>query len=589
MDPNISHSYSKCEHCGGIAHESFHVGPGVQYGYRIDWSDGHAHLPMFNKDRLPYFPAFLEKGYTGLKLNEDLCQWCGKITRHEYVEEKSLPADTKCMDRLKATIDDIKQFIETTKIKPDLEVHLQKQIWRQYNDKIRDNPFAFVSDEYEKENLRKLYNLISDKDEEDRLVKSEIARELGLFSKSLTLLQKEFKDYNNKAEAIWIEILCKYERRDIRRKGYHYDDDEYRESLARFTHVNEELENLIKSRDREIQEKEKELGVGGAGCLIALVVAIIFGFNGSWVFVGAAIVVGFIFVGIAESIEGDKDKKLKPITTKYRLTYISKPTGGRAKEDIKLHPPSLIKIDGEDTSEITPQEINVSEQENDTKPDKEETHPSHKREKNYDHSKSFKKRKKLTRQLNEYYQEVDAIEKECGFEDDIGARASVYEGLIDWEDAAGFEHEDKKDKWFRIMDEIEKRESSVEKLDDQLMKTPLVQACQDCERIYVSNSILSSLSIDAIKSVIENGIDEMEEDGSLTKTQQFRSAQTGITHSINIYFSNERDVYDLVVTEDTGTDLGAQEVGVSQFYDIRTKINYALSQIHQSGSSSMNN
>lgn len=195
----------------------------------------------------------------------------------------------------------------------------------------------------------------------------------------------------------------------------------------------------------------------------------------------------------------------------------------------------------------------------------------------------------MARELKGYYSEVASIEKDCGFANAPGIRASIYEGLIDWEDAAGFSNKDKREVWFRLINEIEKRESSIDILDGHLEGAPLFQAFQNCQKVYVANSLLSELSIDTVKSIIETGIDEMEEDGGLAKTQSFRSSQTGITHSIDVYFIAEDASYNLVVVEDSKKSLGIQEVSVAHFHNIREKIDFALSEIHRSGSDNMNN
>lgn len=77
----------------------------------------------------------------------------------------------------------------------DKEFYLRLQAWWVSNDKYRQNPSNNVSlTAEEKRNLDFLYSMLEVGDPSDRIMKAEIARELGRYEECLTLLNHKFDD-----------------------------------------------------------------------------------------------------------------------------------------------------------------------------------------------------------------------------------------------------------------------------------------------------------------------------------------------------------------------------------------------------------
>lgn len=76
---------------------------------------------------------------------------------------------------------------------PEKERYLRIRAWWAANDRYRV-PLEQVSNEQQPDNLRKLATLLDEKEPNDRLMKAEIYRELGMFDESLSCLDVEFPE-----------------------------------------------------------------------------------------------------------------------------------------------------------------------------------------------------------------------------------------------------------------------------------------------------------------------------------------------------------------------------------------------------------
>jgi hypothetical protein len=98
---------------------------------------------------------------------------------------------------------DLLNFISSSKPSGKNETNLRLISWRTANDAWRSHPFAKSRfSEEQKNNMRTLSHLLDDTDEIQRILKAEIARELGEFNNCKRLLFYEFADQFSYAASI---------------------------------------------------------------------------------------------------------------------------------------------------------------------------------------------------------------------------------------------------------------------------------------------------------------------------------------------------------------------------------------------------
>jgi len=91
------------------------------------------------------------------------------------------------------TEEDYLHYLGTVKIDKEKEFYLRLQAWWASNDKYRQNPSNTVSLTIEeKRNLELLFSMLEVSDPSDRIMKAEIARELGRYEECLSLLNYNF-------------------------------------------------------------------------------------------------------------------------------------------------------------------------------------------------------------------------------------------------------------------------------------------------------------------------------------------------------------------------------------------------------------
>jgi hypothetical protein len=109
---------------------------------------------------------------------------------------------------------DLLSFISSSKPSGKKETYLRILAWRTANDAWRYHPFAKSRfSEEQKNNMRTLSHLLDDTDEIQRILKAEIARELGEFNNCKRLLSYAFADQFSYAASIIRQLA---EERDSR-------------------------------------------------------------------------------------------------------------------------------------------------------------------------------------------------------------------------------------------------------------------------------------------------------------------------------------------------------------------------------------
>ncbi|HXG21431.1 MAG TPA: hypothetical protein VNN62_20450 [Methylomirabilota bacterium] len=175
-----------CPHCGFLARQHTLLS-GNTIG-AILWSDGKMEAPM-----LPEFPAVTK------------CRGC---KRFYWVDEAEVKGELKPFgskskrvpkEWMRAepiehlTIDEYIEALDAgVGTNVEKERYLRVHFWWAVNDIVRRNPNAKIPTRYiEKlhENLRKLFALLDERNPKDRIMKAEIAREMGDFAQAIRLLE----------------------------------------------------------------------------------------------------------------------------------------------------------------------------------------------------------------------------------------------------------------------------------------------------------------------------------------------------------------------------------------------------------------
>lgn len=81
-------------------------------------------------------------------------------------------------------------YLKHSKLKSQAEKYVRIQAWWKCNDKRRNNKKEIPLSKIEIENLQELLKLFNDDDQNDCLLKAEVYRELGEYSKSLYSLNR---------------------------------------------------------------------------------------------------------------------------------------------------------------------------------------------------------------------------------------------------------------------------------------------------------------------------------------------------------------------------------------------------------------
>lgn len=162
-------------------------------------------------------------------------------------------------------------------------------------------------------------------------------------------------------------------------------------------------------------------------------------------------------------------------------------------------------------------------------------------------TKKSKKRMELVKLQNYIIYKIEKIEKLCGFVDDPGASPSIYEGLIDWEDAAGVKNEKHKESWFYYKEASEKIDSTIDRLEEVLFNNEIFRMLQELKRISFSDSLKNKISKDVLTMIVEESLFEIESELVVSYEKSFNNSSVDI--SFNIY-SSENETKLLIIDQE---------------------------------------
>lgn len=111
---------------------------------------------------------------------------------------------------LDPTEQDLLDFSEARDLSRDEQLTVRRRAWWLANDRFRSGRESTKAEFSEAQlgNMRRLYSLLKDEDPCERILKAEIARELGNFEDCLQLLKKEFQGEGEAARAKFIRELA---------------------------------------------------------------------------------------------------------------------------------------------------------------------------------------------------------------------------------------------------------------------------------------------------------------------------------------------------------------------------------------------
>ncbi len=198
-----------CPHCGALMRQ--HSLTSGNTAGAVLWSDGKQEAPM-----LPEFPAVTRcHGCSKFFWVQD-APVRGEIPFLASELDKIPPAWTGAPVVAALTRDEyIEAFDAHLARTPEQERYLLLHYWWAVNDPIRRGKQREIGKRYRRtleDNLLKLCNLLGEKEPEERLIKAEIARELGYFDQTLRLVKNLPADYRPIGNKI-AELAAKQDRR----------------------------------------------------------------------------------------------------------------------------------------------------------------------------------------------------------------------------------------------------------------------------------------------------------------------------------------------------------------------------------------
>lgn len=160
----------------------------------VFWTDGKVDALMF-----PYMPLLVKCPNCRLVFWIEDAQRLGEKPRGKSKEwssvlEPGLPSE-----------DDILRLLSKKSFERNKELYARRTAWWLVNDMFRENESTQINFSTEQiKNLRALADILDERVPEQRIMKSEIYRELGQFQDAIKMLQYEFKenDYSESARFI---------------------------------------------------------------------------------------------------------------------------------------------------------------------------------------------------------------------------------------------------------------------------------------------------------------------------------------------------------------------------------------------------
>jgi hypothetical protein len=185
----------KCSSCSGYI-EQFQITSGNTFGVKI-WTDGWRDAPMMPDQPLlvecPHCKALI--WIEELEKTGEIDQWGGR----DY-KKGSEPYNTPGFDRYL-------EFLKAGKITPEKVQYIRMRAWWAGNDARRETGKKKPLSDTEVDNLQALADMLDDGDFDERLMKTEILRELGRFDEARKLLDHPFDEEYLKAVEIMQELI----------------------------------------------------------------------------------------------------------------------------------------------------------------------------------------------------------------------------------------------------------------------------------------------------------------------------------------------------------------------------------------------
>ena len=125
-------------------------------------------------------------------------------------EEEAAERFGEAQSALDPTEQDLLDLAKAGDLSREEQVTVRRRAWWLANDRFRRRPESTKAEfsEAQLENVRRLYSVLDEQDAWERILRSEIARELGNFEDCLQLLKKEFEDEGYAARATFIRDLA---------------------------------------------------------------------------------------------------------------------------------------------------------------------------------------------------------------------------------------------------------------------------------------------------------------------------------------------------------------------------------------------
>lgn len=176
----------KCSACGkNISHFSLISGNTVG---ALSWTDGKWLAPMCLENprlvRCPHCPALVWMPEMKIAGEYEFGAKSDEIPEHL----RDAPAGSK------PTFAEYMAFLSAGVQDKEKELYVRLRTWWIGNDARRDNPDAPPMTDAEKANLRSLMALMDEEYDNDRLMKAEAFRELGMFDEAEALLATRFDE-----------------------------------------------------------------------------------------------------------------------------------------------------------------------------------------------------------------------------------------------------------------------------------------------------------------------------------------------------------------------------------------------------------
>jgi hypothetical protein len=162
------------------------IGSGNTFGATF-WTDGKCEAPM-----LPDEPWLRKSPSEGILFWSDECEEIGQL---DFFSGGSEKPEWKDLDYAEEPSEDdynaaLHSGVAST---PEKERYIRMRLWWRGNDHIRRGDNTELSEAH-LENLRRFEAILSEEDDNQRLMKAEVLRQLSRYDEALHLLNSEFPD-----------------------------------------------------------------------------------------------------------------------------------------------------------------------------------------------------------------------------------------------------------------------------------------------------------------------------------------------------------------------------------------------------------